>query len=166
MKILIVFLLTYCPIDTNLLIERVINDFDLHSCFLSFKIKNNTYIIENDDLYYQYFYIEKKYNKRHYKRKIRKVFKKNSVLDIDTIIPNFIQVPHIESVENNANKGVDEFIKIYFNGNVIKKEVTSDEEIVIIQKLFEWKIACKRDCETGVIYFSEGNEDELPYEEY
>lgn len=59
MKILIVFLLTYCPIDTNLFIERVINDFDLHSCFLSFKIKNNTYIIENDDLYYQYFYIEK-----------------------------------------------------------------------------------------------------------
>lgn len=151
MKIIIVFLLYFTPIDTNLFIKKVINDFDLHSSFLSFKIRNSTYIIENDDLCYQYFYIEKKENERHYKRKIKKVLKTNSVLDIDTIIPNFIQVPYIESVENNAKKGVDEFIKIYFDEDVIKGEVTFEEEIAIINKLFEWEIACKRDCETGVL---------------
>lgn len=148
---LIVFLLTYYPIDTNLFIERVINDFDLNSSFLSFKIGTDTYIIENDDLYF-YFKDFKKYNERHYKRKIKKILFTNSVLDIDSITPNFFKVPFMSSVENNAKKGMDEFIKIYFNGDVLKKEITPDEEIVIIRKLFEWQIACKRDCETGILY--------------
>lgn len=166
MKIIIVFLLYFTPIDTNSFIQTVINDFDLNSCFLSFKIRNNTYVIENDDLYLQYYYLIKKYNVRHYKRKIKKILVTNSVLDIDTIIPNFIKVPYVESVEENAKKGIDEFLKIYFNEDVIKGEVTFEEEIAIIHKLFKWEIACKRDCETGVLYLYEGDEEELPYMEY
>lgn len=64
-------------------------------------------------------------------------------------------IPKISSVEANAKKGADEFIKIYFdNGKTLKDGIIVDERTAIIQKLFEWEISSKIDDETGYLVMS------------
>jgi hypothetical protein len=94
-------------------------------------------------------------DKKQYIKKIKEQLIKKSSIAINNPNSNFIKVPDIPGVKVNAKKGVDEFIKIYFNnGKTLKDGITDDERIAIIQKLFEWKIATKIDDETGYLIIS------------
>ncbi len=160
MKVLFLLILNSCMISKGAqetFLDKVTNDFERYSYHICLKSMNGeNYIIENDDFYY-YLQNQTGINKEQYKKEVRAKLIDRSAFEIINPNSNFIKVSKVPRVEANADKGVDEFIKTYFdNGKTLKDGVTDDEKTVIIQKLFEWKIASKIDDETGylVIYRS------------
>lgn len=159
MKIILALILSSCTMnkDTSFY-QKVINDFDRYSYFISIEVHsekyNGKFIIENDDLY-SYLQQTQKIDREKYKAIIKEKLINHSSLELSNSTQsqsNFIKVPEIESVNANAKKGTDEFIKIYFdNGKVLKDGITDDERTAVIQKLFEWEVASKIDDETGYL---------------
>jgi hypothetical protein len=75
---------------------------------------------------------------------------------------HFNIVKELEQVKENAFKGKEEFLKIYFNDYAFKSDSINvfnysypdydkvkDEQIAVIYQLFQWKVAFIRDDETG-----------------
>lgn len=135
--------------------EKVSNDFDRYSFFVSIQLNKsdskNVFIIENDDLY-NFMQSVQNLSKEQYQNMIKDKLKNNLPLVIQSPSSYFIKVPNVPSVDVNAKKGIDDFIKTYFdNGKVLKDGITDDERTAIIQKLFEWEIPSKIDDETGYL---------------
>jgi hypothetical protein len=63
----------------------------------------------------------------------------------------FIKVADVGSVRKQSSKGIEEFIRHYFRGRVIKDGISDDKRNGIINRLFEWGIASKTDDETGYL---------------
>jgi hypothetical protein len=143
----------------TLFYDKVTNDFDRYSYFLSIQLQSSNgkgrFIIENDDLY-NYLQQSRKIDKEQYKKMIKDKLMNRLPLEINNNpTSNFIKIPEIESVNASTKKGIDEFIEIYFeNEKVLKDGVTDNERTVIIQKLFEWGIMSKIDDETGYLILS------------
>lgn len=136
-------------------IDKVLTDFERYSYYISFPMTNGErYIIENDDFFY-YMQKQNAVDKEQYQKEIKEKLIKGSSIDILNPNSNFIKVPNVPSVETNVKKGIDEFIKTYFdNDKTLKDGITDDERTAIIQKLFEWKVASKIDDETGYLVIS------------
>lgn len=158
MKLFFLFLLSSCTIGKTTqssFIDKVLNDFNKYSHFVSIKsIDSNIYVVENDDLYY--FLKEKKsFSKKRYRKEIRSKLIAQSSIDIVSPNEDFIKVMNLPSVSDNAKKGIDDFIEIYFdNKKTLKDGITDNERATIINQLFIWKIACKIDDETGYLMIS------------
>ncbi|MFV0587799.1 MAG: hypothetical protein ACK5NR_11285 [Bacteroides reticulotermitis] len=136
-------------------IDKVLTDFERYSYYISFPMTNGErYIIENDDFFY-YLQKQNAVDKEQYQKEIKEKLIKGSSIDILNPNSNFIKVPNVPSIETNVKKGIDEFIKTYFdNDKTLKDGITDDERTAIIQKLFEWKVASKIDDETGYLVIS------------
>lgn len=64
----------------------------------------------------------------------------------------FIKVKESQKIKSNFKKGLKRFIEIYFNDDLIEKGNTNEEErAFIIKILFENKISCYIDDETGLL---------------
>lgn len=156
MKFIIIFILSYCnPMTDTYFIDKLTDDFGRYSLYISIKTEDNTkYIIENDDL----FFCLKNQNsldKKQYQEYVKDNLTYGKSFKIINLNSNFIKVYNVPSVEAQAQKGIDKFIKKYFdNGKTLKDNISDREKVAIIQKLFEWKIACKIDCETGYLVIS------------
>jgi hypothetical protein len=160
MKLLLMMLLSSCMHNDSVFYDKITDDFDRNSWFISIELKSSDYngkvIIENDDLFY-YFNQTEKVDKEQYKKLIKERLESNSSIisgKEDLVKFNFTKVPIIESVNKNAKKGLDKFIQIYFDGKVLKDGIADYERTAIIQKLFEWKIPTKIDDETGYLILS------------
>jgi len=160
MNILMTILLCSCMHNTPMFYNKLLDNVDGNTYFITIKVKsiefNGKVVVENSDLFY-YFSQIKKINKSDYKKMIIRSLERNSSIEIgnaDLVRWNLIKVPLINNVDLNAKKGLEQFIKIYFNGNVLKDGITDEERTVIIQKLFEWKILTKIDDETGYLFIS------------
>ena len=112
MKILLILLLSSCMNNTPTFFDKLLNDFDRYSLFISIKINSLEYsgrvIIENDDLFY-YLNQTQKLDKEQYKKVIKEKLIKDGPLDIgkaSLVKWNFIKVANIESVNKNAKKGL------------------------------------------------------------
>lgn len=156
MKVIFLLILNSCMVSKGTqgaFLDKITNDFERYSFYIYLKsVKGESYIIENDDLYY-YLQKQNAIDKEQYKKEVKAKLIGGSIFEI--VNPNFIRVPNVPSVEANTKKGVDEFIKNYFdNGKTLKDGITDDERTVIIQKLFEWEIASKIDDETGYLVIS------------
>lgn len=104
-----------------------------------------------------FYYLQKQnaVDKEQYQKEIKEKLIKGSSIDILNPNSSFIKVPNVPSIETNVKKGIDEFIKTYFdNDKTLKDGITDDERTAIIQKLFEWKVASKIDDETGYLVIS------------
>ncbi|GHN02379.1 hypothetical protein WSM22_38680 [Cytophagales bacterium WSM2-2] len=136
-------------------IDKITSDFRRNSFFISVKaIDGTNYVIENDDLYY-FLQKQKSIGKEQYRKEIKEKLIKGSSIEISNPNSNFIKVVNVSTVEASAKKGIDEFIKTYFNkGKVLKAGITNNERTAIIQKLFVWEIASKIDDETGYLVIS------------
>ncbi|GAE84159.1 hypothetical protein [Bacteroides reticulotermitis] len=136
-------------------IDKVLTDFERYSYYISFPMTNGErYIIENDDFFY-YLQKQNAVDKEQYQKEIKEKLIKGSSIDILNPNSSFIKVPNVPSIETNVKKGIDEFIKTYFdNDKTLKDGITDDERTAIIQKLFEWKVASKIDDETGYLVIS------------
>lgn len=136
-------------------IDKLIDDFGRYSLYISIKTEDNTkYIIENDDL----FYCLKNQNsidKKQYQKYVKDRLTHGNSFKIINLNSNFSRVCNVSGIEAQAQKGIDKFINKYFdNGKTLKGGITDRERVAIIQKLFEWKVACKIDCETGYLIIS------------
>lgn len=160
MKSLLLLLLFSCTQSETMFLDKVLNNFDRYSYFIAIDLKSSAYngrvVIENDDLYY-YFEQIKQLDKAAYKNFITNQLQSKEPLNIqnaDLVRWNFVKVPIVPSITKNAEKGVDEFIKTYFDGRVLKDGITDDERTVIINQLFEWEIPSNIDDETGYLVIS------------
>jgi len=160
MKVLLLTILLSCTQTGNMFLNKVLHNFDRYSYFVAINVKSTSYnglvIIENDDLFY-YFEQTQGTTKDKYKESMATKLLNNEVLDIqdaDFERWNFIKVRPIGSVTKNAQKGIDDFTKIYFDGRVLKDGITDDEQTAIINQLFEWEIASHIDDETGYLITS------------
>jgi hypothetical protein len=160
MKLVLIMLLSSCMHSDSIFYDKLLNDFDRYSWFITIEIKSSEYngkvIIENDDLFYCLNQTQK-LDKEQYKKIIKEKLENNSsiVIGKESLTKwNFVKVPTIERVNQNAKKGVDEFIKIYFDGKVLRDDIADDDRTVVIQKLFEWGVPSKIDDETGYLILS------------
>jgi len=158
MKLFFLLLLNSCMVSKgtqNTFIDKVLTDFERYSYYVSFSMTNGErYIIENDDLFY-YLQKQNTFSREQYKKEIKEKLINGSSIEIKNLNSNFIKVSNVPSVEANAEKGLDEFIKIYFdNSKTLKDGIADDERTAIIQKLFKWEIASKIDDETGYLVIS------------
>lgn len=159
MKLLFLMLFSSCMNNDPIFYNKVLNDFDGYSWFISIDVKSLGYkgkvVIENAELFYCLNQTQK-IDKEEYIKILKKKLENNSAIEIEDIKKyNFIKVPNVPSVETNTKEGIEKFINTYFNkGKVLKDGITDDERTVIIQKLFEWGIASKIDDETGYLILS------------
>jgi hypothetical protein len=158
MKFLFLILFNACIQQDTTFPDKILNDFNpRHSWFLAIDVNSSQYngpvIIQNAELFW--FYNQtKKLNERQYHAFVKGKLSANAPFDIGSANLskwNFVKAKPIKSINQNAMKGVDAFIKIYFDGRVIKETVPDNEKPAIIRKLFEWKIACITDDETGYL---------------
>ena len=146
-----------CNIGSEKFIKKVISDFDRYSFFVSLEIKSPDYngkvVIENDDLY-NYYNITQDIDKKTYQEIAYRMLQTKTTLTInkeDLARFNFLIVPNDKSVIDNAQKGVERFIATYFNGRVLKDNISDNELYMIIYQLYNFKIASKIDDETGYL---------------
>lgn len=137
--------------------DKVLNDFNRYSYFVAVDIKSTTFngpvIIENDDLFF-YLNQTEGVDKNQFKVKVKEKLVNHSAIDIgnsDLTKWDFIKITEIQSINNISAKGADEFIKTYFDGDVLKDGVTDNERAAIIYQLFKWEISSKLDDETGYL---------------
>lgn len=156
----LLLLLSSCTNNDSVFFDKLLNDFERYSWFISVKINSFEYngkaIIENDDLFY-FLNQTQKLDREQYRKVIGEKLKNNGTLEIgqESLVKwNFIKVPDISSINQNAQKGVRKFVKIYFDGKVLKDGITDEERTAVIQKLFDWKIASKTDDESGCLILS------------
>lgn len=159
MKLFFLMLFSSCMNNNPKFYDKVLNDFEGYSWFISINVKslgyNGEVVIENAELFYCLNKTQK-IEKQEYLKILKKKLENNLAIEIEDIEKySFIKVPIVSSVEANSKEGLEKFINIYFNkGKVLKDGITDDERTVIIQKLFEWEIASKLDDETGYLVIS------------
>ncbi len=160
MNLFILILFSSCMKQDTAFYKKVLNDFKDYSYFLALEVKSPHYtglaVIENDDLY-SFFRQTGRVDKVQYQSSMQEKLINKSVIDIGNENLkrwNFISVPNKKIVKKNAAKGVEEFIKIYFDGRVLKDGVNDKERAAIIFKLFEFRIPSKIDDETGYLVIS------------
>lgn len=141
-------------------IKEVISNFDRYSYFVSMEVESPEYkgkvIIENKDLY-NYYNQTQNIDKKKYQETMYRLLKTKSTLKIkkeDFKKFNFLIIYNDTAIISNTRMGVDSFIKTYFNGRVLKDNITDKERNIIISKLYDFNIVSKIDDETGylVIY--------------
>ncbi|MBK9247362.1 MAG: hypothetical protein IPM69_04425 [Ignavibacteria bacterium] len=133
---------------------------DDNELFVVVDVKTKSYtkpsVIQNWYLK-KYYYQTEAYNDLTYAETIIEKFTHHLPIELnDSILKKhptirFRIIPQVESVDSNAKKGKDEFISIYFNRGDVIKPVTYEEQLAIIQKLFEWNLATYIDDETGAL---------------
>lgn len=159
MKLLLVLIVSSCTITKDMsFINKVLNDFNRYSYFLVIEVKTtknkDSYIIQNHNLF-NYLQNTDKVSKEDYIKIMRDKLANKMPLTIDNPTSNFIKISDNENVKINAKKGLTLFIETYFDNRIVLKEnVTEAEKIAIIQQLFEWKVPCKIDDETGYLIIS------------
>jgi hypothetical protein len=146
--------------------NKVTSNFVGEGYYLSLNIETKSYkgpiVIENNNLYY-YLNKKKKYTQKKYKKILKNILDNNLFLVVDEDIFSefqFIKVILNKKIESDFQKGKDIFLQTYFNKNVSRKGIPRNEQLVIIQKLFELKITCYTDDESGAIVFEENY---IPY---
>ena len=155
--IVLFFLMQSGHMGSEKFIKKVISDFDRYSFFVSLEIKSPEYngkvVIENDDLY-NYYNITQDLDKKTYQEMVYRMLQKKTMLTInkeDLTRFNFLIVPNDKSVIDNAQMGIEHFIETYFNGRVLKDNISDNELYMIIYQLYNFKIASKIDDETGYL---------------
>ncbi len=139
-------------------LDEALSDFKEKSCFIVVKVKlaksstTKTYIIENDDLYL--FLNEKKTKKEaDYTSYMRRKIENNKPLKLKSLSRDFREVIESDVIESDAQKGLDHFVKTYFDSSgVLKNNSTAQENALIIKKMFDWGVLCSIDDETGYWY--------------
>ena len=158
MKLLLITLFSFCLVQNESFYEKILNDFDSNSRFILINVKSSEYegklIIQNNDFFY--FLNQKQHlDKNEYKLFVEKNLKRNLIFNLGTTNFekwNFIKVPKIKKVENNAKNGIEKFIKLYFDSNkVLKDGISDDERATIIMILFKHKFSSYIDDETGYL---------------
>ncbi len=156
MKIFLITALLVSNVSISF-IEKALNNFDEKSFFISISVKTkntNCFVIENDDLFWC-LKKEKGFDKEEYVSFMKTLLSNGKTLKLKSINSDFKELRKSESVDENAKKGKDHFIKTYFDENrVIKDNVELIERSAIIQKLFEFEVSCLIDDETGYLYIS------------
>lgn len=159
-KIFLLAILLYCNQMNDVFLNKVLNDFDNFSYFVAVDVVSISFsgraIIQNNDLFY-YFEQTEGLNKEMYIEKMLMLFRKNNPLKLensDFEKWTFIKVNSITTVNEDARNEAEEFIKIYFDRNVLKDGISDDERTAIINQLFEWEIASYIDDETGYLVIS------------
>ncbi|MDR2037079.1 MAG: hypothetical protein LBQ60_04070 [Bacteroidales bacterium] len=138
-------------------IKKIISDFDRYSFFVSIEVESPEYrgrvIIENDDLYH-YYNQTQNIDKKKYQEIMHRMLQKELTLKIkneDFNRFNFFKVLNDATIIANTQKGVDNFIKVYFNGRVLKDDITDNERYAIINQLYHFNVLSKIDDETGYL---------------
>ena len=157
----LLLLLQSCTTGNDEFIKKVISDFDMYSFFVSIEVKSPAYkgkaIIENYELYY-YYNQTQNINKKKYQVIMYRMLREKLTLNIkneDFTEFNFLIVPDDITINANAQEGVENFIKIYFEGRVLKDNITDNitdnERYAIISQLYNFNVASKIDDETGYL---------------
>lgn len=150
-----IFIIISCKNPNSPFYNKILNDFDTTSYFISVDIKSPFYkgrtIIENKNLY-MYLHKTEGFDKGKYIYFMKRILRHHRVLKIadkDIVVWKFIKVTELESIIRVAERGRDNFIANYFNGTVLNFGITETEQNAIINQLFYWEIPAKFDKLTG-----------------
>lgn len=137
-------------------IEKAISNFNDKSFFIPVRLKCNNltkdFVIENDDLYW-FLKKSKGFNKEKYASFMKNTLAKDKVIKVDHVDSYFKEVKTNELISENAKKGLDYFVKVYFDEyGVLKNDIPIEERTAVIKKMFELEALCLVDDETGYIY--------------
>ena len=140
--------------------QKVLDDLRLHSYFVVVKVETPNYkgriAIENDDLLI-FLHVTKGINQKKYKAFVNELLKNHIPLKLsDEELEKWKlkRIKPIDEVNDYASKGQEKFIEYYFNERVIKKDLSEEEQLAIIAKLFDWQIATNIDDITGNLVFT------------
>jgi hypothetical protein len=160
MKILILIILLTRTQTEKMFLDKVLSNFSDSSYYLSINLNLSDFkgkvIIENSDFFY-YLNQNKGIDMENYSSFAKKILQGKEPLIIqssDFERWEFTKVCSIASITENAKKGIEEFIRIYFNGKVLKHGICDDERTAIISQLFKWEVASYIDDETGYLVIS------------
>lgn len=149
-----ILLLVSCQAQSQF-IDSVLTDINTSSAYIAVNIKSNEFtgkaIIENVDLF-RFLYEKYDGSLSKYSAEIKRVLIHSDTLligDNDIMEIGFLKVSKIRTVDDNAQNEVSKFIDIYFKNGFIKKSVSEDEKIAIIDKLFTFNISTRLDDESG-----------------
>jgi hypothetical protein len=140
-----------CTSQNSAFYNKVLNDFDSTSYFISLNIKSPSFkgraIIENRKLYL-FLNQTKGFNEKRYQLYMEKMLSHRRVMKVeekDFSRFDFRKVYDDESVIRNTVNGRDNFIAYYFNGSVLNLVLSEKELNAVISQLFYWEIPAKYD---------------------
>ena len=155
--LLCLFIASHCLGQSGDFYDKVLRDQGNHSFFIAVDVVSSEYtgrvIIQNGDLLY-FLNQTKGLDAEGYRAFMRAQLSNKTRLNIgDARLSKwgFIKVVDVGSVRKQASKGIEEFIRHYFRGRVIKDGIGDEMRNAIINRLFEWGIASKTDDETGYL---------------
>ena len=160
MKLLTLLLVSTLFIKSSSFYDAVFNSFGRHSYYVGFDVSSPGYkgpvIIENSDLFEFISRTEKNITTTSYGAEMERFLKSELPLSIKdtTFFRRAIKVDVDSAVKENTLKGVDDFLKLYFNGGVLKASVTDKERETIIYALFMVETACRIDDESGYLVYT------------
>lgn len=137
--------------------KKVLSDFSRNSYFVlinrTLAEETTGYIIKNDDLY-SFIHKSSGVMQDEYVKKMSATLSKNESLQIvskEIKAYSFFKVLPNEEISNDAEKGKSYFLEKYFNERVLKGGITDNDKYLIISILYQWRVACKIDDESGYL---------------
>jgi hypothetical protein len=155
--LMLILLNTSCSNNNSPFYDKVLSNLGKSSYYIALNIRSSSYkgraVIKNTDLY-NFIRKTDPRDTATYVSRIRKILVHGRTLNIGNADPakwNFHKVKYINSVILNANKGVDSFIAIYFDGVAIRSDLLEDDTDAVINQLFFWHIPVKYDDVSGEV---------------
>jgi hypothetical protein len=153
--------LTSCSKADMSFFNKVLHDYDSTSYFITVDLKSDSYkgraLIENRNLYH-FFNETQGFDTAKYVAYMRKTLTKHKKISLkgrDIIKFNFLKVEDNMNVLLQAGKGRNSFVAAYFDGSVLNFGIPLSEQYAVINQLFYWEYAVKRDQLTGNLLIGE-----------
>ena len=154
-KVMTLFVaLVFCGCKDNVenagFINKILNDRSRHGMFIEVKNKatQKIYMVENTDCYL-YFSDKNGWGHNEYKKNMLDSYLHNGCFLInENRIPDYWVEVHGRYRFYGEKKLVNKF---FDKNGAFKKGFSNNEKYEIIQRLFHLEIACRVDCESGII---------------
>lgn len=154
----IVFIISLVIIQlSNPFINEVTQSFGHKSYYVSIMIKlpedkaPKKYVVQNDRLFGHLIKQLKLKSTEDYLLFIRKKLSRNKTLKLNQLAEGFREVIRSKELVDNAKKGKEYFIQVYFDDRGVLKSNYYEEDAAIIDQLFQWEIPSLNDDESGVL---------------
>jgi len=165
-RLLAIFVLFIsCSENENIFYKDILSSKGMNSAHIVIDIDSDEYkgrIVTTNFRLFQYYHLKEKISRNDYQDLVYSKLLNDESFNINDkkFIEEFYYMKYkpVKDVDSIANLGKKEFIKYFFNRDVIKKEYIARDQYTkeaIIKQLFDWEIACHNDSETGYLIITE-----------
>jgi len=155
-----------CFSQENTFLKEVINSRGSNGAFISYTIKSSSFtgtLVTTTNKLREHYYYNNIEKLKDYQNKAYDILSQKKEIEINSeyFLKETIQnrVVAVKEIDSLSKRGKDVLMNFYFNNKgeikeciINRKNHSKTTEIALINKLFQWKIATRKDYHTGRLY--------------